>query len=140
MLGFLSLILMQSAVIDCPTEEDATGRWRIRGGEPSCADLAKEAALKKILPRKVTPVEQRRIISHFDDILVDGPSARWRWGKVVRGHIACFAVNSKNRMGGYSGWMSYSFDLKTGEETSIGELQALLTRLNVDEKHSDICA
>ena len=136
MLELLAPLLMQAATADCPSENDATGRYRIRWGETSCEELA----AKKIKPRKITPAEQRRIIGHFDNILVDGPSARWRWGNVVRGHIACFDINSKNRMGGYSGWSKYSYDLKTGEETSFAEVQALLDRLEVERAAGDICA
>ena len=120
---------------DCPDESTLLGRMRIADGEPSCEQVAKNA-----MPhRSITPAEQRRIIAHFDTILVDGPSARWRWEKVIQGSLACFWVNSKNRMGGYSGWSRYTFDLKTGKASSLDELNELLARLNMPEASKDIC-
>jgi hypothetical protein len=103
-------------------------------------DAAESRDRDSIPHRPISVAEQRRIIAYFDTILVDGPSARWRWGKVVRGSIACFWVNSKNRMGGYSGWSQYTFDLKTGQEQSFDELRALLARLNMPDTVNDICA
>lgn len=140
MLAIAAPLFFMAQVADCPDSETASGRFRIRQGELSCEQQAENAAKEKIPARPITAAEQRRIIAHFDTILVDGPSARWRWGNVVRGHVACFSVNSKNRMGGYSGWGRYTFDLETGEELDLDEMDALLERLNVKERPRDICA
>lgn len=135
MLEILAPVLMLAQAADCSSEATQDGRYRIRLGEKSCEQQAKEAAP----PRDMTAAEQKRIIAHFDDILVDGPSARWRWGKVVRGSIACLSVNAKNRMGGYSGWVRYTFDLETGKELNLDELDALMDRLGM-ERPVDQCA
>jgi hypothetical protein len=138
LITFAPLLLLAQAA-DCPTEETASGRFRIRRGELSCSQQAKIAERDKIAPRPITASEKKRIIDHFDLLLVDGPSARWRWGNVVRGHVACFAVNSKNRMGGYAGWSRFTFDLETGEEVNIEQMEALLERLNMEGEMRDIC-
>ena len=120
---------------DCPTEKTLEGRMRIADGELSCDELARRA----IPPRPISPAEKRRIIAAFDTLLVDSPSARWRWGKVFRGNVACVWINSKNRMGGYSGWSEYTFDLQTGEVSSSEELEALLARLDLPPASIGLC-
>ena len=134
MLSTILPIVLAAQASGCPSPDDATGRFRIRNGERSCVEIAKD----EIAPRAITAAEKRRIIDHFDLLLVDGPSARWRWGQVVRGHVACFRVNSKNRMGGYAGWSRYTFDLETGKESDLDKLDALLERLEMPER-TDIC-
>lgn len=129
MLTIFAPLMLLAQAADCPDPDTAIGRKRLRAGEASCEQQAENAAKEKIPARPITAAEQRRIIVHFDNILVDGPSARWRWGDVKRGHVASFCVNSKNRMGGYAGWQRYTFDLETGEESSFEELEALLARL-----------
>lgn len=129
MLTILAPLILLAQAADCPDPETAIGRKRLRAGEASCEQQVEDAAKAKIPPRPISSAEQRRITAHFDEILLDGPSARWRWGDVKQGHIACFRVNAKNRMGGYTGWQRYTFDLETGEEASFEDQQALLTRL-----------
>lgn len=132
MITLAALIFVSAqAAADCPTGDTAAGRLRIRLGEPSCAEIAEKAKFDSTPPRKITAAEQRRIIAHFDDILVDGPSTRWRWGDVIGGSVACFAINSKNRMGGYTGWQRFSFDLRTRQEINLEDVDALLARLEV---------
>ena len=139
MLAIAAPLFILAQAADCPTPDTTAGQFRIRQGEASCSELAERAAKDKIAHRAITTAEQRRIIAHFDTILVDGPSARWRWGKVVRGHIACLSVNSKNRMGGYSGWGRYTFDLEDGSVLDLDEMDALMDRLG-QERPKDICA
>jgi hypothetical protein len=124
-----------SADASCPTESTLEGRMRIADGEPSCAELAKRA----IPARQISPSEKKRIMAAFDTLLVDSPSARWRWGKVIRGNVACLWVNSRNRMGGYSGWSEYTFDLESGDISSSEELDALLARLGTADSSNNIC-
>lgn len=108
---------------------------RIADGEPSCEEIAK----RSIPARPISFVERKRIMAAFDRLLVDGPSARWRWGKVVRGNVACLWINSKNRMGGYSGWSEYTFNLDDGTILSREDLQALLMRLGMASSEDNFC-
>ena len=140
MLATFAPLLFLAQAADCPDPDTAVGQFRIRQGELSCEEIAEREAKDQIPPRSITAAEKQRIMAHFDQILVDGPSARWQWGKVVRGHVACLSVNSKNRMGGYAGWSRYTFDLETGEETRTAELEALMERLGMPNQVRDICA
>lgn len=65
--------------------------------------------------RNVTAAEQRATKTHFNLVLIDAPSARWRWLKVARGSLVCGYLNGKNRFGGYTGWTPFTYDLKTKE-------------------------
>ncbi len=120
---------------DCPIEGTLEGRMRIADGEPSCEEIAKRSTPA----RPISLTERKRIMAAFDRLLVDGPSARWRWGKVVRGNVACLWINSKNRMGGYSGWSEYTFNLDDGTVSSREELEALLMRLGMAGSEGNIC-
>lgn len=142
MLAFLTPLTLLAQAPDCPTDETAYGRMRIRTGEASCAEQAAEIAKQQIPPRKTTQAEKQRIIARFDDLLVDGPSARWKWGDVVRGSVACFSVNSKNRMGGYTGWTRYSFDLETGDAQNLDSFSELADMLETmgQQRPIDVCA
>lgn len=139
MLAIAAPLIFMVQVADCPDPETAGGRFRIRQGELSCEQQAENAAKEKIPARPISAAEQRRIIAHFDLILLDGPSARWRWGKVERGHVAWFMVNAKNRMGAYTGWSCYSFDFETGKEFSLDEFAELTERLEIDANIPETC-
>lgn len=47
---------------------------------------------------------QSEIKDHLDTVLIDGASARFRWQPVKSPRVYCAHVNSRNRMGGYTGW------------------------------------
>lgn len=136
------LALQSQADIDgCVSEETERGQRLVRMGiYPSCEEIAAREARNALPSRDLTASEKRRIAAHFDTILKDGPSARWRWGKVVRGSVACLTINAKNSFGGYTGWTNYHFDLDTGKESRPEELAELLARLDMDASQvSDPC-
>mgnify|MGYP005860047481 CR=1 FL=1 len=60
-------------------------------------------------------------------------------GDVVGGSVPCFAINSINRMGGYTGWERFSFDFRTGKEVNLDELDAVLECLKVAPA-KDVCS
>lgn len=50
---------------------------------------------------------QTEIRAALDPVLIDAPSARFQWQEVRSPRAYCAHVNSRNRMGGYSGWMLF---------------------------------
>lgn len=51
---------------------------------------------------------QTAVRRHFEMILLDAPSARWKWLPVRGdGRIYCGYVNAKNRIGGYTGFQMF---------------------------------
>jgi hypothetical protein len=55
----------------------------------------------------ITPARQAQIKARFDNVLLDGVSARWKWQPQRSRLLYCGWVNAKNRMGAYSGWSPY---------------------------------
>ena len=102
------LLALALAQADCADPETATGRRRILLGEPSCDAPEKP----KTANRPVTAAEQKLAKAAFDEIAFDGPAARWRW-EFARGTIVCGYVNGKNRIGAYTGWAPFIFDLES---------------------------
>jgi hypothetical protein len=47
---------------------------------------------------------QTQIRAALNPVLIDAPSARFQWQEVRSPRAYCAHVNSRNRMGGYSGW------------------------------------
>ena len=132
---FAPLALMAQASPDCPTEETLAGRYRILSGETPCA----EAEKRSLTGRPISAAEKRRIIAYFDGLLLDGPSARWKWGKVVNETTACFSINAKNRMGAYTGWELYFFDLKTGRGDNYEDAQYVANFFNTGSREPGPC-
>ena len=55
----------------------------------------------------ISLVKQALIKAHFDNALLDGTSARWKWQLQRHPQVYCGWVNAKNRLGAYSGWKPY---------------------------------
>lgn len=60
-------------------------------------------------PRPIAAAEQAAIKNAADDLLFDGPSARWKWPPKRSAFVYCGEVNAKNRMGAYIGWHPFYF-------------------------------
>lgn len=111
---------------ECLSEDSRRGRLLIpRGLAVSCEQLAEQKKLQadrerksKLPPRAITQAEKKRVMAYYNMRLKDAPSARWKWGKVVYGSIACVLINAKNSFGGYTGWSPYKFDLQLGSEVT----------------------
>lgn len=101
----LSTLLFFAAAPACADPNTVTGRREIRNGQRSCADPPPPP------DRAPNATEQRKAKTAFDAIAYDGPSARWRFEVLRQGHLVCGYVNGKNRMGGYTGWTPFIFDL-----------------------------
>jgi hypothetical protein len=50
---------------------------------------------------------QTEIRAALNPVLIDAPSARFQWQEARSPRAYCAHVNSRNRMGGYSGWMLF---------------------------------
>lgn len=63
-------------------------------------------------PRPLTQAERAVIMKKADEVLFDGPSARWQWpDKLNDKDSYCGFINAKNRMGGYTGWRPFYYGL-----------------------------
>lgn len=64
--------------------------------------------------RPATQAEQSKVKTAFDDVAFDAPAARWRFSHVRADRNVCGEVNGKNRLGGYTGWTPFLYNLETG--------------------------
>lgn len=69
----------------------------------------------------LSPALQRSIRNHFDTVLLDGPSARWKWPAAKNGKLYCGWVNAKNTMGAYTGWTPF-YVIVEGSQVAAGGL------------------
>lgn len=111
---FLSSLFLLAAV-ECADPDTARGMRDIDRGVPPC-----EPERVKVPQRPSTASEQARAKRYFDDYLLDGPTARWRFLSVRIGYILCGRVNAKNRFGAYSGWTPFAYDLVEGDGYILG--------------------
>ena len=98
-------ILLLSA--PCVAGDSPSELRRIDAGEVSCQSLRPKAA-----DRVATVREQAKVKAYFDGVLFDGPAARWKFEAVKGGSQICGTVNAKNRLGAYTGWHGFIYDLK----------------------------
>ncbi len=105
----------------CPDPNSSFGRILIESGE-TCPRL--EAAKKNrsfaYKKRAVTVAEQTAVKKYFDNLLLDGLSARWQFDSSESG-IICGKVNAKNRVGAYTGWTGFYFNKDSADGSIIRE-------------------
>lgn len=118
----------------CPDSETSYGRLLIEAGE-TCPRIDKErkqeaaleakrqAVVARFTTRVVSPALKSAIIRKMNLIAIDGPSVRYLWPSQKHPYVYCGFVNGKNRMGGYTGWITFSAQLN-----DMGGLE----ELNVD--------
>ena len=68
-------------------------------------------------PRPISAADQAEIKRQADEVLLDGPSTRWKWPARRREKLYCAEYNAKNAFGAYTGWKPYFF--ANGELTLV---------------------
>ena len=74
-------------------------------------------------PAVVIPTTKQALIkAHFDNVLLDGLTARWKWQLQRHPQVYCGWVNGKNRLGAYSGWKPYYVVFGKSGKVEQGEI------------------
>jgi hypothetical protein len=103
------LPILLAAAEPCVSEDTPGASYLLGAGAVSCESLK-----PKVPDRTPTVREQAKVKAYFDNELFDGPAARWKFETVKGGSQICGTVNAKNRLGAYTGWHGFIFDLKDG--------------------------
>lgn len=90
------------------------------------------AAAAPTAPFPLTAADKAVVVKSVKDQLLDGEAARWRWPlHQPKFGLYCAWVNSKNRLGAYTGWAPY---MVTGGKSASGKFLVL----SVDVANSDL--
>jgi hypothetical protein len=102
---------------------------------PTTANPATQVANKELASVGLTSQAKDAIRAEVRQRLIDLESARFRWlEKTTDGKVYCGFVNSKNRMGGYVGFVPFQVFLAKAKNGEVGA--AFLSMSDGDPKSS----